>query len=222
HHLANEGMRLYPTTFPHHGAALDLNKRADEVVVANDAAIEIDRLHDGDPFTERDVHHSGMLDFWFSHKLLNRQGWRHRSLCAFQYGNHVPGVLDAGQGNALVANAIQVVFRLCPKRLDKLYLRQKYIPATMIEFRGLWLVKIHVLTQDGFAIDSLVINGNLIIGNIVINYHFAGPDNDHFTDFLRIQPTDMNIGHDFPGINNAQENHVIHLFLHIVHTLPDD
>ena len=62
-------MRLDPTTFSHHGSTLDLNKRANETFVANDATIEIDGLHDGDLFTERDVHYPDMLDLWFSHKL---------------------------------------------------------------------------------------------------------------------------------------------------------
>jgi hypothetical protein len=147
HHIANEGVGLDPAAFSHHGSALDFNKRADEAVVAYDATIEINGLNDGDLFAERDVHHPGMLDFWFSHKLLIRPVQRHRSRRAFQYRNHVPSVLDAAPGNALATNAIQVVFRPGPKRFDKLDLRQKYIPAAVVEFRVPWLVKIHVLTQ---------------------------------------------------------------------------
>ena len=92
HHIANEGMRLNPTAFPHYSSSLDLNKWANETFVADDATIKIDGLHDGDRFTERDVHHADMLGLWFSHKLLIRPPRRHRRLGVLRYRNYVASV----------------------------------------------------------------------------------------------------------------------------------
>ena len=78
------------------------------------------------------------------------------------------------------------MFRLDPKRFRKPDLREKDIAAPVVKLNRLGLVEIHVLSKDRFAINSLVVNGNLALGNVVVNHHFLGTDNDHLADFLRI------------------------------------
>ena len=114
------------------------------------------------------------------------------------------------------------MFRLDPKRFRKPDLREKDIAAPVVKLNRLGLVEIHVLSQDRFAVDSLVVNGNLTLGDVVVNHHPPRTDNNHLAHFLRIQPADMNVGDHFGWVFEVKKNHVVDPFLHEIHALPGD
>lgn len=62
--LADERVRLNPATLPDLCPFLDFNERPDEGVVADFAAIEIDRLHDSDVPAEFYIDNSDRANSW--------------------------------------------------------------------------------------------------------------------------------------------------------------
>src|SRR5688572_23198675 len=114
------------------------------------------------------------------------------------------------------------MFRLGPQRFGEFYLGQKDVAAAIVELRRTRMIEIHVLAEDGFFIDALVVNGDFVVGDVVVNDHLAGTHDDHLAHFLRIQPAHMDVGHDLAGINDVEEDDVVDPRLHVVHALPEN
>src|SRR5262249_45786906 len=105
------------------------------------------------------------------------------------------------------------------ERFCKLDLRYQNVTASIVEPRNLGVVEIHVLSQNGTAIDSLVVDGDLAVRNVIIDHHLARADNDHLAHLLRVQPTYMNVCDDLSGILKTEEDNVIDAILHVSHAL---
>src|SRR6266850_4557443 len=121
-----------------------------------------------------------------------------------------------------VADAVGKVFRLDAERFCKLDLRNQNIAGAIVELRNPRVIEVHVLSQDGATIDSFIVDEDLILCDIVINHHFARPNNDHPAHLLRVQPAHVNVCDDLSGIFKAKEDNVIDPFLHISHALTSD
>src|SRR5947207_12716368 len=111
------------------------------------------------------------------------------------------------------------MFRLDAERFCKLDLRNQNIAGAIVELRNPRIIEVHVLSQDGATIDSFIVDEDLVLGDIVINHHFARPNNDHPTHLLWVQPANMNVCDDLPGIFEIKENNVVDPFLHVSHAL---
>src|SRR6266700_6685490 len=114
------------------------------------------------------------------------------------------------------------VFRLDAERFCKLDLRNQNIAGAIVELRNPRIIEVHVLAQDGPTIDSFIVDEDLILCDIVINHHFARPDNDHLAHLLRVQPAHVNVCDDLSRILKAKEDNVIDPFLHVSHALTSD
>src|SRR5204863_4055121 len=114
------------------------------------------------------------------------------------------------------------MFRFDSYRFCKRYLWYQDVAASIIELRNPGIIEIHVFPQDRAAIDSLVVDSDLVLRDVVVNHHFARADNDHLAHLLRVQPADMDVRNDLSGILKVKEDNVIDSFLHIGHALTAD
>src|SRR6516162_8305653 len=103
------------------------------------------------------------------------------------------------------------------ERFRKLHLRYQNVAAPIVERRNLRVIEVHVLSQNGAAINSFVVDGDLALRNIIIDHHLARADNNHLAHLLRVQPTYMNVCDDLSGILKAEEDDVIDAVLHVSH-----
>src|SRR5437879_3410676 len=127
-----------------------------------------------------------------------------------------------GEASTRVADAVGKVFRLDAERFCKLDLRNQNIAGAIVELRDPRVIEVHVLAQNGATIDSFIVDEDLILCDIVINHHFARPDNDHPAHLLRVQPAYVNVCDDLPGIFKAQEDNIVDPVLHVSHALTSD
>src|SRR6185437_5400771 len=111
------------------------------------------------------------------------------------------------------------MFCFDPKRFCKLDLRYHDVTAPIIEPQDLRIIEVHVLSQYGAAIDTFVVDGNLVLCDIIVVDHLTRANNDHLAYLLRIQPTDMNVCDYLPGIFKAEKNNIINAVLHVSHAL---
>src|SRR4029077_2370031 len=79
--------------------------------------------------------------------------------------------------------------------------------------------EVHVLTENGASINAFIVNGDLVLRNIIINNHLARADNYHLSHLLRVQPAYMNVCDDLPGILKAKKDNIIDAVLHVSHAL---
>src|SRR5262249_24167197 len=105
------------------------------------------------------------------------------------------------------------------ERFHKLDLRYQNVTTPIVEPRNLRVIEVHVLSQNGTAINSFVVDGDLGLRDVIIDHHLARADNDHLAHLLRIQPAYMNVGDDLPGILKTEEDNVIDAILHVSHAL---
>jgi hypothetical protein len=70
--LTDECVRLNPASLADIYALLYLYEWTNEAAVSNRAPIEIDRLYDGDVFTEINIYNSCVADLWLCQKALPR------------------------------------------------------------------------------------------------------------------------------------------------------
>src|SRR5439155_2481606 len=82
------------------------------------------------------------------------------------------GVSDAGRRLFSRADAIEEVLGLEAQRLHELDLRKKDVSAAIAEVRGHWLIEVHVLAEDCLPVDTLVVDGDLVVGHVVVDDHF--------------------------------------------------
>src|SRR4051812_21355038 len=101
-------------------------------------------------------------------------------------------------------------------------LRKQDIAAAIIEGGRLEIIEIHVLAEDRLLVYSLVVERDFIIGDVIINDHFARPNDNHLSHLLRIEPAYVNIGDDLRRIFQVQKYHIIDPILHVGHTLARD
>src|SRR4029077_13466935 len=98
-----------------------------------------------------------------------------------------------------IQDTIAKMFGLQSKRLHELHLRQKNIAGTIVKLLS-GLVEIHVLSKNCPFVDSLIVNRNLTLGDIVVDDHLARPNHDHFANLLWIEPAHMDAGYNFGWI----------------------
>src|ERR1700739_3768279 len=101
-------------------------------------------------------------------------------------------MVTAGDRFCAVQDTIAKMFRLESKRLHELHLGNKNIDAAIIKLLPR-MIEIHVLTEDRSPVDPLVIQGDLAVGDIVIDNHLLRTDHNHFADLLWIQPADVDV-----------------------------
>src|SRR5580704_780184 len=114
------------------------------------------------------------------------------------------------------------MFRFDTYRFCKLYLWYQNVAASIVELRNPGVIEVHVFPQDGAAIDSLVVDGDFILRDVIVNDHLTRADNDHLSHLLRVQPADMNVRDDLSRILQIKEDNVIDSFLHVGHALTAD
>ena len=51
-------------------------------------------------------------------------------------------------------------------------------------------------SQNGAAINAFVVDGDLVLRDVVVNHHFARADNDHLY-LLRVQSTNVDVARSF-------------------------
>src|SRR6478672_4429540 len=111
------------------------------------------------------------------------------------------------------------MFRFDAERFRKLDLRYQDVAASMVKPGNLRVIEVHVLSQNGAAINAFVVDGDLVLRNIIINDHLARADDDHLAHLLRVQPAYMNVCDDLPGILKAKKDNIIDAILHVSHAL---
>src|SRR4029077_8789454 len=111
------------------------------------------------------------------------------------------------------------MFRFNTERFRKLDLGYQNVATPIVKSRNLRVIEVHVLPQNGAAINAFVIDGDLVVCDIIINHHLARTDNDHLAHLLRVQPAYMNVCDDLPGILQAKKDNVIDAVLHVSHAL---
>src|SRR5258707_15251294 len=111
------------------------------------------------------------------------------------------------------------MFRFDAERFRKLDLGYENVAAPVVELRSPQIIEVHVLPQNGAAIDSLVVDDDLVFRDIVVNHHLARTDDDYLAHLLRVQPAYMNVCDDLPRILKAEEDNVIDAVLHVSHPL---
>src|SRR6266513_5829799 len=114
------------------------------------------------------------------------------------------------------------MFRLGAEGFRKFDLWYQNVAAPMVELRPPRAIEIHVLPQDGAAIDSFVVDNDFVFRDVVVNHHLARADNDHLAHLLRIQPANMNVCDDLSRIFKTKKDNVIDPFLHVGHALTAD
>src|SRR4030095_7518681 len=117
-------------------------------------------------------------------------------------------------------DAISKMFHLYSERFLELNLGKKDVSAPIIKLEGTRVIKVHSLTHACLAIDSFVVNGDLALGDVVINDHFLRTHDNDLADLLRIEPTDMDIGDHFGWIFQVEKDHVVDPLLDKIHALP--
>ena len=121
-------------------------------------------------------------------------------MSALENGDDRPGVMRSSEGDARVQDAILKMLGFHPQRLEELHLRKEDIATPVVELCEGRLIEVHILTKEGLAIDSLIVNRDLVFRDVVINDHLARTYHDHFSHLLRIQPADMDIDQYIVGI----------------------
>src|SRR6516165_175032 len=111
------------------------------------------------------------------------------------------------------------MFSLHLQWLGEFDVRQKHVATAVIELKRLRTIEIHVLAENCPSIDALVINGYLVFSDVVIDDHFPGTDYNHFSDLLRVEPTNVDVGNDLSRILQIKKNNIIDSILHIGHAL---
>ena len=111
------------------------------------------------------------------------------------------------------------MFCLDADRLRELDFGHQNIAASIIKPRKFRTIEVHVLTKNGAAINSFVVNDELVLGDVIINHHLARAYDNHLAHLLRVQPTDVNVCDDLARIFEIKENNVVDPFLHVSHAL---
>ncbi len=84
------------------------------------------------------------------------------------------------------------------------------------------MIEIHIFTEDRFPIDTFVVDGDLVFGYVIVNYHLARPNDDHLSNLLRVEPADMDVGNNLSRILEVKKNDIVDSLLHIGHALSGD
>ena len=80
------------------------------------------------------------------------------------------------------------------------------------------MIVVHTLAEHGLWIDALVVNGDLVLGHIVVDSHFFGSDNREASHFVWIEPTNVNVSKNFAGVFDVEKDHIVDAFLDEVHS----
>src|SRR5207249_4876394 len=90
-------------------------------------------------------------------------------------------------------NALEKVFRLDSQRLFERNSRNMDVPCSMDKTtrrNPIERVCLRVLP----TIDAFVIDYYLVVGDIIVDYHFLAPDNRNPAHLVRIEPANMYVG----------------------------
>ena len=164
HELTDEGVGLNPAALADRCSFLDLNERSDESIVADIAAVEICRLYNGHICAELNVNEPN----------CTAPDW-----CS--YGRILIGLTWPFSGRA--RSRIETTVRACSKPVRGLHeLRMQSakcsastrsgsanltcgyqnITTPMVKVKGARVIEVHVLAQDGAAINAFVVDSDLV------------------------------------------------------------
>src|SRR5512133_3872195 len=99
--------------------------------------------------------------------------------CAFEDADNGSSMAEPGEWFIRVANAIDKVFCFDAERFRKPDLGYHNVAAPMVEPRNRRVIEVHVLSQNSATINAFVVDGDLVLRDIIVNHHFARADNDH-------------------------------------------
>src|SRR5215469_1599437 len=123
----------------------------------------------------------------------------------------------SGKRFSSIPHAIHKGLGFRTERLRKIYLRHHDIAIPVSELVRIRMIEIHVLAQDSFLIDPLIVNSDLLLGHVVIDNHFSGTYYDNFTYLLGVQPANVDVSNHLPRIDDVKKYHIVDSLLNEIH-----